>query len=282
MECPWSHAGDLSLSVMRVRDFIVQVIFAGGIFLTFACGLCGVEIGTERLDVINELGRPTYSVARGETELLTYPSGVRITLTQGRVSEIVGLKPAPAPVAGPVAKPAVKVPAAKPSPPVVDEINIEGIGKLRMGADTKSQAKMEKAIEDIENAPAPKVVRTPPKFVLKKFLLTFVLRWLLTVIALKLTCKYWGAEIFFTGLMTVALADAVVRGIAGVVGNVWLQMPTLFYADEALAAIVMILILRKVSINQSLAQALQVTMTTKTFSIVVGSLLVTLALHAIT
>jgi hypothetical protein len=265
---------------MRARDFMVQVIFAGGIFLTFVCGLAGVEIGTERLYVIHELGRPTYSVARGETELLTYPAGVHITLTHGRVSEIVGLKPAPAP--GPVEEPVAEVPAAKPPPPVVDEINIEGMGKLRMGVDAKAQAKMEKAIEDIESEPASKVVRTPPKFVLKKFLVAFVLRWLLTLIALKLTCKYWGADIFFTGLMTVALADAVVRGIAGVIGTVWLQMPTLFYADEALAAIVMILILRKVSINQSLAQALQITMTTKTFSIVVGSLLVTLALHAIT
>ena len=256
-----------------------QLIFAGGIFLTFACGLAGVEIGTERLYVIHELGRPTYSVTRGETELLTYPGGVHITLNHGRVSEIVGLKPAPAP--GPVDEPAAEVPAAK-TPLSVDEINIEGMGKLRMGADAKSQAKMEKAIEDIENEPAPKVVRTPPKFELKKFLVAFVLRWLLTLIALKLAGKYWGADIFFTGLMTVALADAVVRGITGVIGTVWLQMPTLFYADEALAAIVMILILRKVSINQSLAQALQITMTTKTFSIVVGSLLVTLALHAIT
>ena len=258
---------------------MVRIICVGGIFLTLACGLAGVEIGTERLYVIHELGRPAYSVARGETELLTYPGGVHITLIHGRVTEIVGLKPAPAP--GPAKEPVAEVPAAKPPAPV-DEINIEGMGKIGLGADAKSQAKMEKAIEDIENAPAPKVVRTPPKFVLKKFLVAFVLRWLLTLIALKLTCKYWGADIFFTGLMTVALADAVVRGIAGVIGTVWLQMPTLFYADEALAAIVMILILRKVSINQSLAQALQVTMTTKTFSIVVGSLLVTLALHAIT
>jgi hypothetical protein len=263
---------------MRARDFMGQVIFAGGIFLTFACGLAGVEIGTDRLYVIHELGRPTFSVARGGTELLTYPGGVHITLTQGRVTEIVGLKPAPAPA--PAAEPAAEISAAKPPAPI-DEINIEGMGKLRMGGDAKAQAKMEKAIEDIENEPAPKVVRTPPQFELKKFLVAFVLRWLLTLIALKLTCKYWGAEIFFTGLLTVALVDAVVRGIAGFVGTVWLQMPTLFYADEALAAIVMILILRKVSINQSLAQALQITMTTKTFSIVVGSLLITLALHAI-
>jgi hypothetical protein len=40
-------------------------------------------------------------------------------------------------------------------------------------------------------------------------------------------------------------------------------------------------VLRKVSINQRLALAVEVTLTTKTFSIVVGSFLVTLLLRAL-
>ena len=56
-------------------------------------------------------------------------------------------------------------------------------------------------------------------------------------------------------------------------------MESLFYADEAVAAIVMVLVLRKVSINRSLAQAVQITMTSKVFSIVVGSFLFVMFMH---
>ena len=97
--------------------------------------------------------------------------------------------------------------------------------------------------------------------------------------ALKLTCKYWGAEVFWSGLLTVALADVAVRAVIGLVFLLVLKMPSLFNADEAVAGIAMVLVLRKVSINRSLAQAVQITMTTKTFSVVVGSFLVTMLLQ---
>jgi uncharacterized membrane protein YdcZ (DUF606 family) len=43
----------------------------------------------------------------------------------------------------------------------------------------------------------------------------------------------------------------------------------------------MVLVLRKVSINQSLAQAVQITMTTKVFSVVVGSFLFVMFMHVL-
>jgi hypothetical protein len=111
------------------------------------------------------------------------------------------------------------------------------------------------------------------------FLVGLAVKWLLTLAALKLTCKYWGCEIFWSGLMTVAAVDVGVRAVIGLVGFLALKMTSLFYADEAIAAIAMVIVLRKVSINQSLAQAVQITMTTKTFTVVVGSFLFVLLLH---
>jgi hypothetical protein len=42
------------------------------------------------------------------------------------------------------------------------------------------------------------------------------------------------------------------------------------------------MVLQKVNLNQSMAQAAQITMTTKTFSVVVGSVLFTVLLRLIT
>ncbi len=78
--------------------------------------------------------------------------------------------------------------------------------------------------------------------------------------------------------MTVAAVDVAIRMVIGLLFALVLDMPT-FYADEAIAAFAMVMVLRKVSINQSLAQAVQITMTTKVFSIVVGSFLFVVMLN---
>ena len=205
---------------------------------------------------------------------MTYPKGVRITLKDRRVSAIVGLKPV-----APVESPAVQ-PPAEPAMTKAEADELAKMEKEQADANAEARAKMEKAIEDMEgqhDRPAAHVAA--PSFVLKEFALGLVLKWLLTLAALKLTCKYWGVEIFWSGLMTVAVVDVILRGAMGALGMFWLKMPSLFLADEAVAAVVMVLILRKVSINQSMAQAVQITMTTKTFSIVVGSFLFTVLLR---
>lgn len=266
------------LSPMAKSITLGRRIFVIAFFLTCLSGLQAVEIGMERILLIHELGRPTYSVTRGETELMTYPAGVRITLKSGRVTEIVGIKSAANAPGN--AQPVTAAPVERaPSKAETDEF--ARMEKESAAADSKARAKMEKAIEDMEEAHDHPVRASAPAFDLKKFALGLALKWLLTLAALKLTCKYWGAEIFWSGLMTVAMVDVVLRGIMGAIGLVWLQMPSLFYADEAVAAVAMVLILRKVSINQSMRQAVQITMTTKTFSVVVGSVLATILLRMI-
>jgi hypothetical protein len=248
--------------------------------LLFACiaALGAVEIGMERILVLHELGRPVSSVARGNTEVLTYAKGVRITLKDGRVSEIVGLKPTASSGRATVVEPPAE-PTTEPALTKAETDELDKMEKAQAEASAKARAEMEKAIGDIENMHDHPPAHEAPAFKLKEFALGLALKWLLTLAALKLTCKYWGVEVFWTGLMTVALVDVLVRGAVGLVGLLLLQMPSLFYADEAVAAFVMVGVLRKVSINQSLAQAVQITMTAKTFSIVVGSLVVTVLLR---
>jgi hypothetical protein len=98
--------------------------------------------------------------------------------------------------------------------------------------------------------------------------------------ALALTCKYWGANVEWVGLMIAAAADTGVRGVIGAIGKL-LGMFSLFYADEAVAAIVLLFVLRRVSTNKSLQQAVPITMTCKVFSVVVGSFLITVLLNVL-
>jgi hypothetical protein len=239
-----------------------------------------------RVNVLQELGRPVSAVARGNTEILTYKDGVKITLRDGKVTDIKGLTPAegaPAEATPPeaAAGTAAPEPEEPPEPVLTKEQQAEQarLEKKWAEEEAKGRAEMEKALTDLENLHnQPPAVHEKPKFDIVGFLLGLVLKWLLTLAALKLTCKYWGCEVFWSGLMTVAAVDVAVRMVIGLFFALLLDMPT-FYADEAIAAIVMVMVLRKVSINQSLAQAVQITMTTKVFSIVVGSFLFVVMLN---
>jgi hypothetical protein len=238
-----------------------------------------VEPGMARVNVLQELGRPISAVARGNTEVLTYKDGVKITLKDGKVTEIAGQPPVTTAPAEAAAEASAPTPAAEPpEPPEPLMTKAEQAEQARLEKKyeeeaAKARAEMEKALNDLENRHHEPVVHEKPAFDIVGFLIGLVLKWLLTLAALKLTCKYWGCEVFWSGLMTVAAVDVGVRAVVGLVGLLVLQMESLFYADEAIAAIVMVLVLRKVSINQSLAQAVQITMTTKVFSVVVGSFL---------
>lgn len=246
-------------------------------FSLCAAGMQAVETGMARVNVLQELGQPVSAIGRGDTEVLSYPGGVRITLKAGRVTEMKGLKPAEATAATAPPEPEPEKEPALTKAQIAEQDRLE---KKLADADANARAEMEKSIMEMENAHSqPANPLLPPPFKAGNFIFGLALKMFLTLAALKLACKYWGAEIFWSGLLAVSLVDVLVRGVIGLIGFKLLHMVSLFYADEAAAAFIMVLILRKVSINQSLGQAVQLTMTTKTFTVVVGSFLVTIALR---
>jgi hypothetical protein len=265
---------------MRINRAVALLVLLAGLLVGPV--LRGVEIGTARVNVIQELGTPAAAIARGDAETLTYRNGVKIKLKQGRVVEIIGLEPAPA-AAEAAPAPAEPEEPAEPEPQLTKEqaSELDRLEKEHAEANAKARAQMEKALEDLENAGQQPAMPSPTVVTIFEFVLELGLSWLLTIGALKLSCKYWNSEVPWTGIMLVSIVDVAVRGVIGYIGYKLLESPSLFYADEAVSAFVMVPLLRKVSINQRLALAVEVVFTVKTFTIVVGSFLITVALHAL-
>lgn len=267
-----------------MRGIILVIILAG-----LAAPLAAVEIGTARVNVLQELGPPAAALKRGDTEILNYKDGVRIVLKHGRVTGVMGLKTgeeaAPPAVSGPEAEPGESGVAAEPVEPAEPTPTPEQVAEQAKAekeaeeAEARARAEMEKAIMDLEERAEAEA--EPPGFNVVAFLLELAVKWAMTLAALKLACKYWNSDVPWNGLMLVSIVDVIVRGGIGYVAYVVLDMMALFYADEAVAALVMVGLLRKVSINQRLALAVEVVFTTKVFSIVVGSLVVTVLLRTL-
>jgi hypothetical protein len=246
--------------------------------------LAAVEVGTARVNVLQELGPPAAALKRGDTETLSYKDGTKVVLKNGRVVEFTGPKTAEPAAVAPAAqgKPAAGEPAEEPEdPPLTKEqaAELDKLEKAAADADAKARAEMEKAILELENMA--EAEPEPYVFDVIRFLIELGVKWVMTLAALKLACKYWNSDVSWNGLMLVAIVDTVIRGIIGYIGYELMDMMSLFYADEAVAAFVMIGLLRKVSINQRLALAVEVMFTTKVFSIVVGSLVVTVLMRVL-
>ncbi|HLP24304.1 MAG TPA: hypothetical protein VK477_01410 [Acidobacteriota bacterium] len=270
-----------------MRFLFLAVAFA----LSFASA-SAVYYGQSRAEVIQELGKPASDLKRGAREVLIYKAG-RIELEDGKLTVVQGIAVAEGPgvtreklveaaaseakiepTESPLeAKEPAKAPsAAKESAKSVEQQMIE--------ADVAARAKMEKDIEALENPPPHEHLEAgPPRWL--TFVVELIIKAIMMLAALWLTTKYWSVEISWFGLAMAAVADTVTRAAVGAVALWALNMGTTMYADEATAAIVLVVVLRKVSYNQSLSQAVTITLTSKTFSIVVGSFLSVFLMHTL-
>jgi hypothetical protein len=279
---------------MRPRWLIVFLMLLGGMGAT-------IRYDMSKDEVLKELGKPTSILVRGNREILMYPGGVRIEMEQGKVASVKGIDLAAAEQAA--AAPATPPADAKPTEATPEEDDEEAddpkapkltpeqqkaadeaeakLEKEMAEANAKARAELEKAITDLENLSSQPEREYEPSFDVGDFLIGLFVKWLLMLAALKLTAKYWAVDIEWKGLMIAAAADTAVRAVVLGIGEGLLGMFTVFYADEALAAIVLVVVLRKVSTNQSLQQAVTITLTSKVFSIVVGSFVTVAILNAL-
>ena len=261
----------------------MQLRWLLAVFLILVGNCAAVRYDMTKEELLQELGKPTSVLARPGSghEVLLYPKGVRIEIENGRVASVKGLDLAAAEAdkaaaaeAQAQAENAARLKAEEDKVLAAEAAAAAKAEKEWAEESAKARAEMEKSVEALENRTSDPASRRhePPEFDWVAFLIGLVLKWVLMVAALKLTTKYWSVDVDWSGLMIAAAADTGVRGVLALIGGFVLKTPSLFYLDEALAAIVLIVVLRKVSTNQSLNQAVTITFTVKVFSIVVGSI----------
>lgn len=258
-------------------------------FALLAAGAnAAVRYDMTKAELLQELGKPT-SVMKSPSgrEVLIFPKGVRIELENGKVVSVKGLDLAAAEQAEANAA-TEKATAAENAKRKAEE---EKAAAAQAAAEAKAEkewadqnakarADMEKSVEAMEkehDASREQRRRGPPPFEPVAFLIGMFVKWVLVVAALRLAAKYWNADIDWSGVMIAAGVETGVRAVLSLVAQLAFHVPSLFYLDDALALVALILVLRKVSTNQSMNQAVTIAFTVKTFSIVVGSV-VTVAL----
>lgn len=264
------------------------------LFLLSAMPLLALTPESTREQIIAELGKPTSVAKLGSREILNFPKGVRLELEDGRIVATKGIlledqpaeeAPEPAPTLSTPTQPAAKATAPAPKPPATPATVPKPVADSTPSEESdpavdESYEKMMKTLEtasdgQTENAHG----ESKHGFDLFEFIVELALSMIITVIALKLACKYWGATVFWSAIATVAAVDTGVRAaIAGLLIGV-AGFPDTFYADQAVATLVMFFLLKKLSINHSIPQAVQLTMTTKTFTVVVGLMLISIILQ---
>lgn len=255
----------------------MRSLFQAVVFVLLASPGLAVYYGETRADVLAELGKPSSVLTRGAREIFIYPRGGRIELEGGRVVVVQGIEVTEGPVAADTtpsaSAPALESAAAEKPESAPERAEREAAEKARRdleAEEAKARAEIEKAIDDLGSAR--EQVSQPEEFNWNGFAAELAVKALLMLAALKLTTKYWDFEVDLGGLAIAAGVDTGVRFVLALIGEVLLKLPTLFYLDEIVAAGVLVAVLRKVSHNKSLGRAVTIALTSKTFSIVVGSM----------
>jgi hypothetical protein len=253
-------------------------IFLLGLLFTGRC--LAVYLGMDRAALVQELGPPVSRAAMGAHEILLYPNDVRIELQDGKVVDVEGMSyrtkpPAISPVQNAPATVAETPKVETPAPGEVDTAT-----QAEAPATENERAKMEDAVMQMEKThDEPQETPSQGK-VAMKLLVEFFLRWVVMVFALKLTCIFWGVTVEWPGLMLAALADAVTRMTLHLAAIYFLHLPSFFFVENGVAAVVLVIVLMKVSINRGVKQAVQLTLTSKTFALVVWAVVITVMLRS--
>ena len=258
-----------------------------GIFLACLASAWALTPDATREQVIAELGKPTSVAKLGAREILIYPKGVRLELENGKVVSVKGIDltdtetvPGQTPAATQKKNEERLFLAEKEKQQAAEAAAVkQAYGETKETGQTAMDKMIEGEVKDHENAQQPP---PPKKFNVIGFVLGVILKFLFTVAALKVACKYWGAEVFWSVILTVAGVDSLVSGIMNLVGELVLGFPTLFSADDLVGGIVMLFLLKNLSVNHAIGQAIQLTLTTKTFIVVAGLFLITAIVRLLT
>lgn len=255
------------MHAIQLRRFFLVLVWS--ILATVATAQVG--IGDKREDILAKYGRPTSIARRGDHEIFLYPKGARIELVNGLVADVKGplpepvapaavapdaAPPAPPPVepvaaapavAAPVAAPPMQAPPAPPTAPVatpaVRETKIPKTPAEFTGSDA---AEDESAAHEHVDSPFAS---------LPAFFIGLVLRFGLTIVALKLAFKYWEMDAFWSGILLIAAIDLGLHALCELLGPVTGGLTTMSAFENGVPGLVLIYTINRFCFNKRLQNA---------------------------
>jgi len=214
-----------------------------------------------------ELGKGK-SAKRGTHEILTFPNKVRIELDDGIVTDIKGYTPAAAAVATTLAPaaaagapaaapPASAQPPAKTPPggnPAPKSPHLNPAGGYSSAAAANA---LGDEVAKMDTAWGPR----PPDPIHKKSVsvlelaFALVVRFGLTLLALRVAFKYWEMDAFWTGTFAIAGIDAAFHGVLEALGPASGGFTTLGPVENGIPGLLMIFTIRHFCFNKRLQNA---------------------------
>lgn len=275
--------------------FVLGAAFAGA----------AVHYDMTREELLKELGKPTSTLkSPSGREVLLYPKGVRIELEKGVVVSVKGLDLAAVEEAtkAAAAEKAAAEEQARIEKEIEDKAKAEAAAKAAPAAAKTAPAAtppavapagkgaytMEQAVAALEKREAHKAAREEKDykkaaavFSIVRFFIEVGVGWVVMVLGLKLTTKYWSVDIDWSGILLAAAAETGTGAVIGLIGEYVFHTTSLYYLDRIAATIVLVLVLRKVSTNQSLNQAVSIALGSRLFTMLVKLMLFTVLLNAL-
>jgi hypothetical protein len=254
-------AAAVSARIVRVRSFVIVPAF----LLLVIAVRADIGIGDKRDDVLKTLGKPTSIARRGDHEIFQYPKGGRIEFVDGKVADVKGPLPPPLEPVAPTAGAAAPVAKAEPEPTPVTPIAPAAIETKKSSAPpppndafnpAAASNELAKHVEKMDTAwgEAP-----PPPPSSTKSLLSFftglVLRFGITLLALKLAFKYWEMDAFWKGILIIAAIDLALHAGFELLGPATGGLTTMAAVENGVPGFVLIYTINRFCFNKRLQNA---------------------------
>ena len=229
-----------------------------------------IGIGDSRDDVLRQLGKPMSTARRGDHEIFVYPKGGRVEFVDGKVTDVKGPLPAivattpgPAAPSTPTPTPAAPgTPATKTDP----QATPKAVSPVQSPAPTQPQEynpaiaanELAKHVERMDSpwgaAPTKEETHSPLES-LPTFLTGLLIRFIFTLIALKLAFKYWEMDAFWKGIFAIAGIDLALHAIFELLGPATGGFTTITAVENGIPGLVLIYTIHRFCFNKRIPNA---------------------------
>jgi hypothetical protein len=228
-----------------------------------------VGVGDSRDGILSQYGKPTSIARRGDHEIFLYPKGGRIEFVNGKVVDVKG--PLPTPIA-PSAAPAesasapgasASAPAAPPSaatkstppPAAAPPPKIDSEDSYNPAVAANELAKHVEKMDTAWGAAPVHETKPSPLASLPSFLTGLLLRFVFTILALKLAFKYWEMDAFWKGIFMIAGIDMAVHAIFELLGPATGGFTSMPVVENGIAGLVLIFTVNRFCFNKRIQNA---------------------------